>query len=72
LAILAAADDTRELPLDSSLRTFTPQESEQLLPRIEQAEHVHREAVLEACRRLIHKLERARAMGRQSNPSGTR
>ena len=58
LSILAAADDTRELRLDWSLDTRSADEIDALNRHIEDAENLHRESVLSACRELVRKLER--------------
>jgi hypothetical protein len=58
LAILVAADDTRDLELDRSTHLQSRDAADDLSRRIEDLTNRHRDAVLTACRALVRKLER--------------
>ena len=57
LPILAAADDTRDLRPPRSIHLLAADETDELVRQIDEAERLHRESVLAACRALVRKLE---------------
>ena len=57
LPILAAADDTRDLRPPRSIHLMAQAETDELTRQIDEAERLHRETVLRACRHLVRKLE---------------
>lgn len=58
LAILAAADDTRDLQPARSIHLMDKAETDALSRQIDEAERLHRDTVLAACRNLVRKLVR--------------
>lgn len=57
LPIVAAADDTRNLQLARSIHMMDKAETDDLCRKIDEAERLHRGAVLAACRTLVRKLD---------------